>query len=137
MKKFTKGLFLLAVLFLISGCGQSKYLKEISYEEYLKKIENKETFVLEITMEGCTHCKALKPKLEKFVEENKVTVYSIDESKIKGEDLIAFKDATLIEGTPTIIFYQEGVEETVSSRLVGDVSYSKIEQKFKSNGVIK
>lgn len=138
MKKMLKFAVLLFAIFLFTGCGNdNKYIKEITYDEYVKMIEEEKTFALEIWATGCINCEELKPKLEQFTEEYKVTIYSIDQTTLKDKELEEFKKMTDIEGTPTILFYQKGKEETVSARCVGSVAYDKIVEKFRSSGMIQ
>ena len=40
-------------------------------------------------------------------------------------------------GTPTVIFYKNGKEETTAARIIGDTSKDKIVAKFKASGFIK
>ena len=42
-----------------------------------------------------------------------------------------------ISGTPTIIFFEKGNEESTLSRIVGEMSYEDTIEKFKENGYIK
>lgn len=136
MKKFLKVFILIGALVLITGCD-SKYLKKISYSTYKEKLENKETFALEIMKKDCTHCKSLKPKLISVVEKYKIKMYYIDTATLSEEDYEKLYQETGIEGTPTIIFYHNGVEETKSSRVTGDCSKDKLISKFKVNGFIE
>ena len=136
MKKFSKLLIVLLLLFVTTGCG-NKYLKSISYKEYHKMLDNKESFVLEIMRTDCSACRNFKPKLEEFVKKYKVTVYYIDTDDLSDSDKEKLLNETGISGTPTIIFYKKGVEETRSSRINGSVSTEKLVEKFKANGIIK
>ena len=67
MKNIFKVSLMLLVIFLLSGCS-NKYLKEISYNEYNKLIENKESFILEVMSAECSACKNFKPKLEEVTK---------------------------------------------------------------------
>jgi membrane-associated protease RseP (regulator of RpoE activity) len=58
-----------------------------------------------------------------------------------GPKLFHFKSKkgetdTGISGTPTVLFYNDGVEKTVSSRINGSVSVDKIISKFKANNFL-
>lgn len=136
MKRLFKVSLMLLVIFLLSGC-QNKYLKEINYDEYKELIENKETFILEVMSTDCSACKNFKPKLKEVTEEYKVEVKYINLDKLSEEDYKNLFTETGISGTPTIIFYQEGIEETKASRINGSVSKDKIISKFKANNIIK
>ena len=135
MKRFLKLFVVIGLILLTTGCG-SKYLKKISYTEYHKKLDNKETFVLEIMKKDCTHCKSLKPKLINVIEKYKIKVYYIDTATLSDEENTKLYQETGISGTPTIIFYNNGVEETKSSRINGDSSEDRLIAKFRANGLI-
>lgn len=148
MKKCFKGLVTLFMFILLviplTGCGnkkgldaECKYLHKMSYTEYVKKIEAKESFVLEITSATCSACKGFRPKLIEFLNEYKVDMYYIDLDDFSEEEYDSFDEMVKFSGTPTTIFVVNGEEETVAARLVGNVSKDKIVAKFKSNGIIK
>lgn len=66
MKKYGVMLFLLVFgIILSTGCDKN-YIHEISYKEYQKLIENKETFVLEVMKNDCSACQGIRPKLKKL-----------------------------------------------------------------------
>lgn len=131
MKKLKIGLLLICILCL-TACSKS-YLKEISYDEYKKLIENKETFILEVMREDCSACQSFKPKLESVAKEYKIEVKTISTDNLSDEEL----DEFAISGTPTVIFYIDGEEQTTASRINGSVSKDKIISKFKASGFIE
>ena len=136
MKKIFKVSFMLLVIFLLSGCS-NKYLKEISYDEYKNLIKNKESFVLEIMSTNCSACINFKPKLEEVTKEYKVEVKYINTEKLSEKETKELYKEAGISGTPTVIFYKDGKEETKSSRINGSVSKDRIISKFKANSIIK
>jgi len=126
------------MIILISGCSSSGgKFEEINFQEYQKLIENKESFVLEMLRDDCSHCKDLKPKLQKVIKEYDITIKTINLNSLSKEDEKAFKSIVGTNGTPTIIFYKNGEEASVATRIVGDIPREKIIQKFKDNGIIK
>lgn len=131
MKKIKLVLLVIGVI-LLTGCSKSN-LKEISYKEYKNLIDSKESFILEVMREECTACKSFKPNLEAVIDKYNIEVKYINTDKLSDDEL----DELGISGTPTLIFYNDGVEETTASRLVGSVSQDKIIAKFKANGFIK
>ena len=137
MKKLVKLFVIVGLLVITTGCTGSKYLKSLSYSQYKEKLKNKETFVLEIMKKDCSHCKSLKPKLIDVIEKYKITVYYIDTSKLSDKENEELYQTTGISGTPTIIFYTNGVEATKSSRITGDSSKDRLISKFKTNGLIE
>lgn len=136
MKKIFKVSFMLLVIFLLSGCS-NKYLVEINYDEYKELIKNQESFILEVMSDDCSACKSFEPKLKQVAKEYEVEVKYIDTSKLSETEYAEFYKETGISGTPTVIFYREGKEETKSSRINGSVSVDKIISKFKANNIIK
>ena len=137
MKKRVFFAIITICLILVTGCGGSKYLKEISYKKYHELLDNKKTFILEIMRTDCSACKDFKPKLTEVVNDYKIEVKYINTDHLSKKELDKLYDETGISGTPTVIFYNKGKEETVSSRINGSVSVDKIISKFKANGYIK
>ncbi len=127
---------MISILF-ITGCGGNKYLKKIDYKEYHKMLDNKESFVLEIMRTNCSACQNFKPKLEEVVKEYKVKVYYIDTDDLDEKTQDKIFSETGISGTPTVIFYKNGKEESKYNRINGSVSTDRIISKFKANGLIK
>ena len=112
-------------------------MKEISYNEYKNLIKSKETFILEIMRTDCSACINFKPKIKDVANNYKIEVKYINTDHISEEEKNSLFTETGITGTPTVIFYKDGAEETVASRINGSVSQDKIISKFKTNGFIK
>lgn len=136
MKKVVKLGVLVICLLLLTGC-QKDYMKEISYKEYKELLENKETFILEIMRTDCSACINFKPKITEVANSYKIEVKFINTDHITDDEADTLFSETGVTGTPTVIFYKDGVEETVSSRINGSVSKDRIISKFKTNGFIK
>lgn len=139
VKRMKKKIFLLGILlfaFCLTGCS-SGGIQSISYQEAAKKIENKETFMLEIVQTGCSACEDFSPRFNKILKENKITAYSINLSNLSDEEKTKLEEFANVNSTPTVIFYQEGEEESVSLRIIGAVNNQKITQKLKTQGYIK
>ena len=131
MKKL-KFIFIIMVILLITGCSKGN-IEEISYSEYQKLIDSKETFILEVMQDGCSACESFKPNLEKVLKDYNIEIKAINTSSLNDEQLSEFG----ISGTPTVIFYINGEEETTAARIIGSVSRDKIISKFKASGFIK
>ena len=136
MKKIIKSLLLICVCIMLCSCS-NKNIKEINLDDFEDKINNKETFALYIGNEDCSHCVAYKPTLEKVLKEYKIKIYHIDNSKLSEKEYNKLKSYVYISGTPTIIFFEKGNEESTLSRIVGEMSYEDTIEKFKENGYIK
>ncbi len=127
-------LFLLIIFWLIISNINKTELTEITYDQLVTKINNKDSFVLCISRTTCSHCNDYKPKLNEVAKENSITIYYIDVDKYDEEE---FSNLISFDGsTPTTIFVKNGEEETTSNRINGDVTKSKIIEKLKSNGFI-
>lgn len=136
MKKLFKFGFILVIIILLTGC-EKNYMKEISYDEYKKLIENKENFILEIMRTDCSACISFKPKITQVAKDYQIEIKYINTDHLSKDEYDKLFDDTGISGTPTVIFYHDGVEKTVSSRINGSVSVDKIISKFKANGFIE
>jgi len=129
---------LLLMLLIFTGCNQKeKYLIEISYDEFKEKIENKETFFIEVMQDSCSYCQVFTPKLEEVLNEYKITGYKLNISTMSEEEYNEFSLAFGKDGTPTTIFLTEGKELSKMQRIQGNVSKQKIITKLKGNGYIE
>lgn len=139
MKKYKIFAVLLLILISFTACSlKNEYLKEINYNELVKKIENGESFFFAVVQDGCSHCASFTPKFEEILKEYNVTGYKLNFTNLSDEDNELFKErfGTGI-GTPTTIFISNGKEESQLMRLVGNQSKSKIIEKLKTTGYIK
>ena len=137
MKKYLL-IILTAFLILITACSnKNATYTNISYTEYLEKIERKESFPLLIGSETCSACQLFKGTMETFMNDYKVEVFYIDISKITEEEYNALQTQTSFEGTPTTVFYKDGVLTSYYNRLDGSASYSSVVDIYKENGYVK
>ena len=138
MKKFFSLIIIILFLFCLTGCNkQSKYIKDISLNEFKEMVANKETFAGYIGNENCSHCVAYLPTLESVLKEYNITIYHIDNSKLSEKKLGEFKTYVNYSGTPTVAFITNGEEETSLNRIVGESSKDDTIEMFKINGYIK
>ena len=135
MKKYIKIMLVLVCTLMLTGCGKS-YMKEISYTEYQELLKNKETFILEVMRTDCSACISFKPKITQVANDYKIEIKYINTDHISDKEKEELFADTGISGTPTILFYNDGVEKTVSSRINGSVSVDKIISKFKANNFL-
>lgn len=136
MKKRVLIVFLLFFSFLITGC-ENNYLKSIDYNNFKEKVENKESFIVEVVQTGCSACKDFTPRYRKVINKYKVTSYQLNYSDLKEEEKKEFDEQFSIHSTPTILFITNGEEKSVLTRIVGSVSEEKIINKLKTNAYIK
>lgn len=145
MKKNSNLIWIIAIVilvlllsFLIINKAISKgNLVELTYDEFVQKIDNEESFVLCISLTTCSHCATYKPKLESVAKDYGIDLYYIDIDKYSGEEQEEFeKIINFNDSTPTTVFLKNGKETTASNRINGDVSTSRIIDKLKSNDFI-
>ena len=137
MKKFRCVFLLLGFLFILLGCSNKTYLKDLSYNEFKNKLNNKESFFFVLVQDGCSHCASYTPKLESILEEYDITAYKINLSKLKDSERKELNELFSYDGTPTTIFVKDGVEESIMQRINGNQPKEKIISKLKNNGYIK
>ena len=145
MKKNSNLIWIIAIVilvlllaFLIINKAISKgNLVELTYDEFVQKIDNEESFVLCISLTTCSHCATYKPKLESVAKDYGIDLYYIDIDKYSDEEQEEFvKVINFNDTTPTTVFLKNGKETTASNRINGDVSTSRIIDKLKSNDFI-
>lgn len=117
---------------------ESEKLVNVSGEDFKKKIENKDTFILIVGKDGCPFCEQYYPVLISVLEKYNVTAYRINLTKLSAEEKAYLDDIANVSGTPTTLFIADGKETTTLNRLVGSgVTKKTITSRFKSLGYIK
>lgn len=134
MKKIYLFLILVFGCFLFTGCSN---IKEINLKHLQEKLNNKDTFILEVMRTNCSHCKTFGPKFNKVLKQNKLKAYKIDIEKMSEKEKSTFDGIIYVAGTPNVVFIKNGKEMERYTRIDGDVSKSKIEEKLKDAGFIK
>ena len=135
-KRIISLVLVILAVFCLTGCSGSK-LKTITYSELEEMINNKESFILEIVQTGCSACQNFTPRFKDVLNEYDVTAYSINLTDMSDEDTTKFNQLLNINSTPTVVFFKDGEEESVSYRIIGAVDNDKIVQKLKSQDYIK
>lgn len=133
------GLFVIIVLFFILfNCFNKSNLIELSVNDVIEKVNNKDSFVLCISRTDCSHCRSYKPKLEKISKEYDINIYYIDIDKYTKEQQSEFKKVISFDGsTPVTAFIVDGDETTSSNRIFGNLSNKKIIEKLEKHGFIE
>ncbi len=135
MKKI---LMVLMSLIIITGCGdvtiniykdykttdkveisskKTKTFKNLTYDEYTKKLANKDSFVLFIWQTGCSHCESFEPKLNNIISYYNMDIYGLNLRELTEEEYAMVKNKTFVTGTPALVYFSEGAYDT---KLVGD-----------------
>ena len=99
MKKTKKRVIVLIIICLVVLIGavvadrilSKEYLVEIKYSEVMKKVKNKDSFILLLSQTTCSHCAEYKPKLKRVSKKYKVYVYYLETDLLKEKEL-SFED---------------------------------------------
>lgn len=103
----------------------SEHIGELTSEEYEKKIQDRETFILYLYADSCKYCEKFEPVLDKSLGELNLDAYKIQNDKNDDyRNLIKSKLGERFQGTPAVYFYVGG---EVKEYLVGtqDISIVK------------
>lgn len=133
MKKFLV-LILFMVIF-ISGCKRTTY-DEISYNDFKKLVENKESFPLVIGSSTCSACSMFRPTMEAFIKKYNIDVKYIDISKLSEDDNKEFATIIGFQSTPTTVFFVDGEQTSAHDRIVGSEDLNGVIFAYKRMGYI-
>lgn len=130
-------LLIVPLLILGTSCGKKlTTYTEINYEQYLDKIEAKDTFPLVIGSEECSACAMYKVTMEMFIEEHQVEVFFVDITKLEKEDLLKLNLQISYDGTPTTVFIEDGNLTSFYNRIDGAKDLKVVKNYFKQNKYI-
>ncbi len=131
-------LFIITLLFLFTGCGKKlTTYEELEYDEFIEKIENKDSFVLFIGSATCQHCDVFKETIKSVIKNYQIKVYYIDIHKFSEQQSNKFKTYINFSATPTTVFIYDGDEKTTYNRINGNLSYDKVVSKLTKAGFIE
>ena len=132
-----KKLLITILLVLLVGCSKSTYNEPVTigYSDFEAKINSKESFVLFMWQEGCSHCEMFKPTLNDVIKKYDILVYSINLSELEDKEYSKIENKTFIKGTPTMVYVKEGVVQ--SNKLVGNKKQVEVVNFFEKYDVIK
>lgn len=105
------GIILVSVLavFCITGCEKEySNIKELSYSQLEEKVNNKETFILEVMKTGCSACETYTPVFNDVLREHKVKAYQINLAKLSKEEANKLDEIANVSATPTTVFIIDG-----------------------------
>ncbi|MBQ7141332.1 MAG: thioredoxin family protein [Bacilli bacterium] len=136
MKK-TFGILIILCLGFVTGCSNS-VIKKIDYKEFNDLIENQKTFILYVGSASCSNCIEFEPKFKEIIKDHNIrNARYIDLDKFNDEEKNKLNKIINISGTPTVIFIENGEEESMTNRINGNISKEKIISRLKSNNYIK
>ena len=136
MKKFLIAIGICFLLVTTACGGKLTTYTEISYAEYLEKLDNGDTFPLVIGSNNCTACAIFKGTMDTFISDYQVEVFYIDIAEINEEEYNSLKTQISFDGTPTTVFIESGELTSFYNRIDGTASYTKIKEIFTSNHYI-
>lgn len=134
MKKIFITLFILG-LFLLTGCGNSGYT-EVSYNELLQKLENKDTFALVLGSATCSACANYEVTMKKVIKDNDIEIFYLDLHALSDDDYASAYSKFVFQSTPTTIFIKDGKETTTYDRIIGSAGYNDVVKELKRHGMI-
>ena len=125
------------MLFKNNNKNESNNLIEMNTKTFKEKINNKDSFILLITKEGCSHCAEYLPVFINVLEKYNLTAYKLDLADMSDSDKEYLADIANISGTPTTVFIENGEETTVLNRIVGSASRKTVIDRLKTMKYIK
>ena len=134
MKKIIPLLLITCLFF--TGCLKRDY-HEINYNQFMKMIEDKKSFVMVVGAENCDHCKDYHKTMKKVIKDYQLEIYYINVYPFTDEEKSEFMTIINYSGTPTTVFIEEGKEKSTYNRVEGAKSYDTVIKKLKQNGYIK
>lgn len=135
MKRFISIIFISFLVLLTVGCGKREYT-EVTYNELMNKINDKQSFVVVIGSDTCSACASYKTTMEEVMKDTKVEIFYLDINELSEEDYAKLKSKFVINSTPTTIFLVDGKELTTYDRLVGSASYDTVINSLKKYGYV-
>ena len=130
-------LIILVGIFIYNDSNKKTYLKEINYIDYAEKIHNNENFILYVKQTNCNHCLSFTPVFSKVLEKYEIEAFSINLTDMDNEEKSIFLNELSIDSTPTVLFFENGIELGSYSRIVGNKSDDYIIKELKDKGYIK
>ena len=108
---------------------------ELSYSEYMEKIEDGDKFVLVVESATCGHCVNYMPVVKNFARGKDVKIYYVDTNTFKEKDWETFEESnTFFEekkeegwGTPTTLFLDGN---TAVDYIVGETTSEELENYY-------
>ena len=127
---------LLVLCVALTGCNKYKTYTELSLDEFNKKLDNKDTFVMVIGKASCSACAAYKETMEEIIKDKQIEIFYLDLDKLDDDAYAKVHSKYVIESTPTTLFIRDGSEISAYVRLVGAAGYSKVIENLKNYGYI-
>lgn len=110
---------------------------EITYNQYMEKVNNNELFLVVIVRDGCGYCEMYEPIVEEVANEYKLPLYFINLTNLTDEerDELSSTNKYLKRnkwGTPTTLFmYGENIVDSISGYVEKEEFVSFVKENFK------
>lgn len=145
MQKKIGIIFMLFIMILtVSGCNKLTTYEEITYNQLMTKVENKDDFILFIGSSQCNHCATYKYTIDAIIEKYQIKVYYINVYNLDKEQNNNLNKLFPYQGTPVTIFAKNGEElhdeegnRLTDTRVDGARDYDIVVEKLKKQGYIK
>ena len=131
MKKKILFLLLVVIYIFTSGCTRT-----ITYDTFEKNIKNKESMIVEVMQNGCSHCESFEPVFSSFMKENNLKYVKLNLTNVSDAEYQKLSESYGVTGTPTVLFFKNG-KELSEYRISGDQTKDVLEKIFKKAGYIK
>jgi len=108
-------------------------LHQITYADYVEKVENNDAFIVIIERAGCSYCVQYMPIVKEVADEKKIPIYYIDTDTLSSEDMNELSSTNNYLkknswGTPTTLFMLgERVIDTIGGYVDKDTVLSFID----------
>lgn len=116
--------------------GESGF-NEISYSEYLEKIDSEEPFLVAIVKDGCGYCEMYEPILKEVAEEYNIPINYINLTHLTEEEYSDLSNSNSYLkknqwGTPTTLFmYGTTVVDSIGGYVEKESVVKFVEENFK------
>lgn len=134
--KISKILTIIIVLFMIVGCTKKASIKNTSYDEIMRKINNNETFILALINNEDKEYKTFNNNLKTIVKDYNINVSYLNVNNLNTTQLEEIKAIVNYEDTPILVYIKEGIEDNPNNRIIGDISIDRMIEIFKNAGYI-
>ena len=131
-----KVLFIItAMLLFLGACSSNKKSLDLTSQEVLDKLANKETFVVNLGSSTCPACIAYEPVVKEFMKNYDVEIFTVTLDKETDEDAkAALLEAMPVEYTPST---QIVIEGEVVKKYEGVLEYKKLKELLTEYGFVK
>ncbi len=110
-------------------------IEQLSFKNFKRKIENKESFVILISQTTCSHCIAFKPIYNEVFKKNNTVGYELDLLTLTQDERLEFVNMLEIDGTPTTLIYIDGVVQ--EEKKIGVITETDLTNYLSKYGFIR